>query len=151
MSDSHAVDLSKKRSRPSRLIYLDNVARPYGINEQDIWNMDGHMAAVFANGLRMLAAYGHAVIDKDEYELIASKFEFYAMDHGSVLHENIDWSNDPDQDTEDLLDWVNANDRSRWPGMNEYAEKSDAIDIMKQVYIQEALEWIAKHWRELWD
>lgn len=150
MVDSHAIDLNSERKKP-RLIYLGNVPRPYGINESDTWGMDHYMAAVLANGLRMLVAYGNAVRDVDEYERIASLLEFYSEDYGKALSENIDWSNDPDDTFDDLIEWLNAEDRSKWPGMNEYCEKSSIIDEIKEVYIREALDWLRDHWGELWD
>lgn len=145
---SQAIELGRVRRQPNRLIYLDNVPRPYGINEADTWSLDSHLAAVMANGLRMLVAYGHCVRDEAEYERIASKLEFYATDD-SALHAAIDWSNDAEDD--DLLSWLNADDRSAWPGMNEYAEKSAQIEYWQRQYMSEALAWLTANWGELWD
>lgn len=145
---AQAIEIGRARRQPNRLMYLGNVPRPYGINETDVWNLDGHLAAVMANGLRMLVAYGHCVRDEAEYERIASKLEFYAT-NDSALFEAIDWSNDAEDDS--FLGWVNANDRSAWPGMNEYSAKSAQIEYWQRQYMFEALEWLAKYWGELWD
>lgn len=150
MNDIKAVNMDSNRLMPNRLIYLGNQPRPYGINERDTWNMDGHLAAVMANGLRMLIAYGHCVRDQQEYERIASKLEFYAADD-SALFDAIDWSNDPEETIDDLLDWVNAENRSAWPSMNEYAVKAAQIEYWQRQYMSEALIWLAAHWGELWD
>lgn len=137
--DIHAVDLDKTPRAPERLIYVGNYPRPYGINEQDTWNMRSYVAAVLANGLRMIMAYGHHVIDESAYDRIAGLLEFYATDHGDVLYEHIDWS----RDNLDL--WEGQ------PGFDEYFEKSVLMDTIKEDYIEESLAWLAEHWGELWD
>jgi hypothetical protein len=144
------VNLNRERKVPNRLIYLDNEPRPYGLNERDTWNMSSHMAAVMANGLRMLVAYGHLYRDEEQYELIASKLEFYATDCNSVLYDNIDWSNDDE-------DFIQVDENGYWispagqPGFDEYCIKSEQIEYWQRVYMTEALQWLSEHWGELWD
>jgi hypothetical protein len=148
MSDIAFIKDDFSRKVP-KLMYLGSEPRPYGINERDMFNMDGHLAAVLANGLRMLIAYGHHVIDEEEYERIASKLEFYADDYNSALHSAIDWSSDKPE--RDMLEWVNSDDRSPWPGMNEYSQKSAQIDYWRYEYMREAMDWLKEYWGELWD
>jgi hypothetical protein len=149
----HAIDFNISRRVPERLVYLGNHARPYGVNEPDTWAMDHYFAAAIANGLRMLVAYGNAVRDVEEYERIASYLEFYASCPSDALFEHIDFSQDKDEDNDeaDLLEWVNADDRSAWPGMNEYCDKSAQIDEIRFEYQRRAFEWLTQHWGELWD
>lgn len=145
------VNTSAERKSPNRLIYLGSQPRPYGINEHDTWGMDHHMAAVMANGLRMLVAYGHLYRDEDEYERIASKLEFYAEDYNDALCENIDWSNDPTHGqivTDENGIWQSPRGE---PGFDEYCTKSAQIDYWRTVYMTEALQWLSAHWGELWD
>jgi hypothetical protein len=140
------IDFARVRKPPTRLIYLGNVSRPYGIAETDTWNMNSHLAAVMSNGLRMLIAYGVGVRDEKEYERIAQKLEFYATDT-SVLHSYIDWSQDPDRDIGDD-NWLDTSDQ---PGFKEYCEKSEQIEYWQRHYMSEALDWLKVHWGELWD
>lgn len=154
MTDVQAIKENwEERRKPTNLIYLGNVARPYGVNEQDTWAMDAYFALAMANGLRMLVAYGHCTRDEDEYERIASYLEFYGNCPADALFEYIDFSHDKDEneEAEDLLEWVNASDRSAWPGMNEYADKAHLIDEIRFEYMRRAMTWLTEHWGELWD
>jgi hypothetical protein len=134
-----------------KLIYLGNTARPWGINEADTWWMDGHMAAVLANGLRMLVAYGHCVRDEEQYEYIASKLEFYACDPEITLYDYIDWSKDENHGemlTDEKGIWISPKGQ---PGFDEYCEKAEVIKEIQIAGMKEALAWLADHWAELWD
>lgn len=147
MTDVKAVNMEWERKRPNRLMYLSNRPRPYGVDEYDTWNLDGHLAATMANGLRMLVAYGHTLIDEDEYERIASKLEFYAIDSASALFEQINWDADKPSEIGEG-DWLSTNGR---PGFAEYCEKSAQIGYWQREYMNEALDWLKVHWGELWD
>jgi hypothetical protein len=147
MSDIKPMKTEWRRKLPHRLIYLGNHSRPYGVAERDTFNFDSYLAKVIANGLRMLVAYGHTEIDEEEYERIASKLEFYAMDTDSVIHEHLDWDNDrPGMIGE--KDWLSTQGR---PAFAEYCDKSAQVNDWKNVYIDEALVWLRNHWGELWD
>lgn len=151
MSDVHALDLDREPRKPERLIYLGNTPRPYGVNEPDLYAADIHLAAVLANSLRMLSAMSHAVIDHDEYERIASKLEFYAIEPERALYENIDWSNDPTHGqivTDENGVWQSP---AGEPGFDEYYAKSQQIKHWQKQYMKEALAWLSEHWGELWD
>jgi hypothetical protein len=144
------VNMDRKRKTPNRLIYLGNESRPYGINERDTWNMSTYMAAIMANGLRMINAYGHLCRDEEEYERIASKLEFYSIDYNKELHDNIDWSND-DQDLLQVDEngyWISPEEQ---PGFDEYCKKSEQIEYWQRMYMLEGLNWLSEHWGELWD
>lgn len=144
------INMDHNRTIPNRLIYLGSEPRPYGINEYDTWNMGGHLAAVMANGLRMLVAYGHLYRDEESYERIASKLEFYATDYASALYENIDWSNDDDNEllTDENGYWISP---AGQPGFDEYCKKSTQIEYWQRHYMVEALDWLKVNWGGLWD
>jgi hypothetical protein len=132
--------------KPAKLIYLGNYPRPYGVNEQDTWALDSHLANVMANGLRMLMSYGRHCWP-EEMEMIAAKLEFYAAESAEVCLDYIDFSNDEERDLEDPK-WLDFDGQ---PGFKEYCEKSRIIDEMRMVYMREALDWLKEHWGSLWD
>lgn len=148
-------DFSSERN-PAKLIEIpgDSYAVEhrgrYGVTTSDTWNLDSYLARVLANAIRMFAATTHGLEDQNELELIACYFEFYSTEIHDVLHAAIDWSQDK-KDTDDLLEWINAEDRSAWPGMNEFSEKSETVEYWQHQYGQEAMNWVARHWMELWD
>ena len=147
MTDIKKINMSWQRKRPERLIYLGSRPRPYGVNEGDTYNLDSHLAAVMANSLRMLIAYGHTEIDEEEYEHIARKLELYATDTDSVIQKYLDW----DGDKESVVGeegWLSTSGR---PAFVEYCAKSVQVDYWKRVYMLEALDWLKDHWGELWD
>ena len=151
MTDVHGIDLNKKRQTP-KLIYLGSEPRPYGINEQDTWGMNHYVAAVLANGLRMLVAYGNAVRDDDTYELMAAKLEFYATDAGGIIGQHIDWSQDPQFDDvgEGIEAYLRGN-KEDWPAQTEYNEKVLLAEEVQRQYAREAMEWVTENFGELWD
>lgn len=147
MTDIKEINLQWERKEPNRLIYLGSQPRPYGINEGDMFNMDTHLAAVMANGLRMLIAYGHTYIDENQYELIASKLELYATETDSTISQHLDWDNDRNYEIGEG-DWLSTSGR---PAFTEYCEKTAQVEYWKRKYMDEALAWLKDHWGELWD
>jgi hypothetical protein len=126
----------------------------YGVAEKDSWGLDAYLAEAIANGLRILAKNRRHVFDWDKVEDIISKLTFYYTDVESVMHDYIDWSQDPDADTDDVLSWLNADDAERarnWPGMQEYVAKSEILEQMQRIYLNESLDWLKENWVRLWD
>jgi hypothetical protein len=129
-----------------KLIHLGDEPRPYGVTEQDTWNLDHYLANVMANGLRMLMSSSTHCWPQ-EMETIASKLEFYASNPAETCLEYIDFSKDEHRDFDDEK-WLDFDGQ---PGFQEYCEKSRIIDEMRIVYLNEALDWLKDNWSGLWD
>jgi hypothetical protein len=148
-----AVVSFDKPNREAKLIKIpggDKQRKQYGVNVSDTFNLDSYLAVVIANGLRLLAANSHCKQDLEGLEAAAMKLEFYASDPADVIHDNIDWSQDPDDD-DDFLAWVNAEDQTAWPAMNEYRDKVQTAEEVQDRFAREALEWVATNFGTLWD
>lgn len=157
MDNIRPIERMEVSHQPSKLIKLydfdkdKKVAKArakYGVHKYDTYNLSTYLPKVIANALRILISESHGGLDLEAAELCAAKLEFYATEASDVVFDNIDWSKDSE---DDILEYINSTDRSRWPGQEEYSIKTDQIEYWQDQYLQEALDWLAKHWGHLWD
>lgn len=166
------VCLYQRSQQGVKMIEIPKPSRPgataqrlrYGVSSADTWCLSNYLAKIISNGLRLLITELHGWPGPNlipgvetfedwqaKLEEIAMKLEFYSTDTDTVIFDHIDWSKDEAIDGKDLLDWLHAEDKSPWPGQNEYCEKTDIVEEVQYRFRREAFEWLTEYWDALWD